>query len=118
MGQAPDADSTRANCADFWAGEDVVTYEQWKSLMDAGQLPVGATTPVGAFAGSPAANGAWDMGGNVWEWTTTAIGNSAVIAGGSYDNPIRGIRASSRGVYARRGRSNAVGFRVAFEERA
>jgi formylglycine-generating enzyme required for sulfatase activity len=37
--------------------------------------------------------------------------SSAVICGGSYDNPYRAVQASSKGLYTRRGGSNAVGFR-------
>nr|WSZ97053.1 hypothetical protein OH820_16555 [Streptomyces sp. NBC_00857] len=35
----------------------------------------------------------------------------AVICGGSYDNPLRAVQTSSKGIYRKRGGSNAVGFR-------
>jgi hypothetical protein len=34
-----------------------------------------------------------------------------VICGGSYDNPMRAVQTSTKGVYRKRGGSNAVGFR-------
>lgn len=106
------ADVDVANCADHWAGRSLAGYEAWKRAVDDGALS-GRATPPGAFPGSVSACGAWDMAGNVWEWTSTVTADGrAVMAGGSYDNPIRAMRASTRGVYQRSGRSNAVGFRV------
>jgi formylglycine-generating enzyme required for sulfatase activity len=53
------------------------------------------------------------MAGNVWEWTESIFDDrdSAVICGGSYDNPYRAVQTSSKALYVRRGCSNAVGFR-------
>jgi formylglycine-generating enzyme required for sulfatase activity len=53
------------------------------------------------------------MAGNVWEWTSTVLDElgEATIRGGSFDNPYRAVQASSKGLFRRRGCSNAVGFR-------
>ncbi|WP_396230506.1 hypothetical protein, partial [Frankia sp. ACN1ag] len=50
-------------------------------------------------------------------WTETVFDgiNSAVICGGSYDNPYRAVQTSSKALYLRRGSSNAVGFRCVRE---
>lgn len=53
------------------------------------------------------------MAGTVWEWTSTSLTDpgEAVLCGGSYDNPLRAVQVSSKGVHRKRGGSNAVGFR-------
>jgi formylglycine-generating enzyme required for sulfatase activity len=53
------------------------------------------------------------MVGNCWEWTSTSVDDpaEAVICGGSYDNPMRAVQTSTKGLYRKRGASNAVGFR-------
>ncbi len=105
-----------ANCADHWADDDLIGYEAWKARMDQGSIPTGGVSQAGMFPHSTSACGAVDMGGNHWEWTSTTLPSGrAVIAGGSYDNPLRALRASTRGYYSLGGRSNAVGFRVAFD---
>ncbi|MER6014447.1 SUMF1/EgtB/PvdO family nonheme iron enzyme [Streptomyces bluensis] len=56
--------------------------------------------------------GVLDMVGNCWEWTSTTLSDptAAVISGGSYDNPMRAVQVSSKGVHRKHGGSNAVGF--------
>ena len=57
------------------------------------------------------------MAGNVWEITGSVLNElgEVVICGGSYDNPYRALQASSKGLFRRRGCSNAVGLRCVEE---
>lgn len=109
-----DPDMSSANCADHWARRLLPTWDEWKRAHDRGELREGYPTLPGSFPRNLSPSGCLDMAGNVWEWTATVLenGTDAVIAGGSYDNPIRAVRCSSRGVYRLSGRSNAVGFRI------
>ncbi|MBL7498745.1 SUMF1/EgtB/PvdO family nonheme iron enzyme [Frankia sp. CNm7] len=106
-------DLTAVNCADSYSGHPLVTYEVWKQEIDSGQLRDSAPTSVMAPPTNRSPFGVRGMAGNVWEWTATLFEdiNSAVICGGSYDNPYRAVQTSSKGLYRRRGASNAVGFR-------
>ena len=112
--------------------EDAVEYCQWLSANDltakyrlpteteweiaAGHMPKDAdfnngehngTTPVTMYPQTPAACGALDMWGNVWEWTATPITVQAgtpqehfemAIKGGAFDTPRTSCRTESRGV--------------------
>ncbi|WP_045875777.1 SUMF1/EgtB/PvdO family nonheme iron enzyme [Pseudofrankia sp. DC12] len=106
-------DLAAVNCADSYSGRPLVTYEVWKDEIDRGQLRGSAPTPVGGDPTNVSPFGIRGMAGNVWEWTATIFDeiNSAVICGGSYDNPYRAVQTSSKALYRRRGASNAVGFR-------
>jgi Sulfatase-modifying factor enzyme 1/NACHT domain len=106
-------DLDAVNCADAWSGRPLVTYEAWKEEIDGGRLRDCAPTAVGDHPANRSPFGIMGMSGNVWEWTETVFGdiNSAVICGGSYDNPYRAVQTSSKALYVRRGASNAVGFR-------
>jgi formylglycine-generating enzyme required for sulfatase activity len=106
-------DLTAANCADSWSGRPLVTYDTWKQEIDGARLRDSAPTPVTAHPANVSPFGVRGLAGNVWEWTTTLFdqANSAVICGGSYDNPYRAVQASSKSLYARGSASNAVGFR-------
>ncbi len=112
-----DLDLAAVNCADSWSGRPLVTYEVWKEEIDGGRLRDCAPTAVTDHPANLSPFGVRDMSGNVWEWTETVFDgiNSAVICGGSYDNPYRAVQTSSKALYLRRGSSNAVGFRCVRE---
>ncbi|SQD95031.1 Sulphatase-modifying factor protein [Parafrankia sp. Ea1.12] len=105
------------NCADSWSGRPLVTYEVWKQEIDGGRLRDCVPTAVTDHPANVSPFRVRGMAGNVWEWTGTLFEgiNSAVICGGSYDNPYRAVQTSSKALYVRRGSSNAVGFRCVQE---
>ena len=106
-------DNARVNCADSWVGHSVVTYQAWYRDFADDAIRRAGVTPVSERPGNRSPFGAIDMVGNCWEWTSTSLGDpgEAVICGGSYDNPMRAVQTSTKGVYRKRGGSNAVGFR-------
>ena len=96
---------------------------------------MGATTPVGAFAGGAAPCGAQDMAGNVSEWTSSLyrpypyqagdsrestdseIANTSprrVCRGGSWDSYAEEVRAAHRGSWRADEPHELIGFRVAW----
>jgi hypothetical protein len=101
------------NCADAWSGRALVTYEVWKAEIDSGGLRAATSTSVHEHPQNRSPIGVHGMAGNVWEWTSTVFEhlNEAAMCGGSYDNPYRAVQACSKGLFRRRGSSNAVGFR-------
>lgn len=85
-------------------GEDWVD-DQYCNSSEAG---IGGTTPVDAYPLGVSPVGAWDMAGNVWEWT-----DSCGTRGGSWFNVASYVRASNRGWGDPGDRNDVIGFRCA-----
>ena len=82
----------------------------------------GYTTPVGTYTGGASGYGAYDMAGNLWNWTTTLFTASNGAEAGLSVNQVRGgswyaTSSSCVGVNSGEGRAdgnyNSVGFRIA-----
>ena len=96
------------------------TEAEWEAA--AGHMPKDAdfncgenkgTTPVDAYAKTISACGSVDMWGNVWEWTSTAIGEQRAVKGGAWDSRRTDCRTESRGTGRKPNQGYAnVGFRV------
>lgn len=74
---------------------------------------------IGACANGISAARCHDMSGNVWEWSTTFVGNDQpfrVLKGGAYDFDSIDITVAGRRGVVRTHRSSHVGFRVVCEE--
>ncbi|WP_171037108.1 SUMF1/EgtB/PvdO family nonheme iron enzyme [Maribacter algarum] len=107
-----------ANSADYWADELLVVYDKWKDHFDKsgnvrGGNPVGKDT----FEKNKSDFGIRHMCGNIWEYSSTVSEDysKVVICGGSFDNPLRAIKGSSKGIAKILTFSNAVGFRCCKE---
>jgi hypothetical protein len=110
-----EVDLSVVNCADSWSDHPLITYAAWREERGHGRLARALPGPVDAHPGNTSPFGVRELGGNVWEWTSTVLEtlNEAVVCGGSFDNPYRAVQASSKGTYRRGGASNVVGFRCA-----
>lgn len=70
-----------------------------------------ARAPVGSYESGKSPNGVYDMAGNVWEWTASAIDGDYVVRGGSYTSGWWFARSANRGRKAPNDPSQWTGFR-------
>jgi sulfatase modifying factor 1 len=71
------------------------------------------TTLAGEFQSSASPYGTFDQGGNVVEWSETAIVSSCSLRGGSFLNDATSLAASSRYLSSPTSEDGYIGFRVA-----
>ncbi len=75
---------------------------------------VGNLTDVGAYSGTTSPYGAFDMGGNVFQWNEALIsGSNRGLRGGSFNSISNFLRSSFRDFIDPTNELNFVGFRVA-----
>jgi hypothetical protein len=110
-----EVDLSLVNCADTWSDRPLITYTAWREEHRRGRLARAVPGPVHAHPGNASPFGVRELGGNVWEWTSTLLGDQdeAVVCGGSCDNPYRAVQASSKGTHRRQAASSVIGFRCA-----
>lgn len=100
-------------------GEDGRDYpwqgEFDRRLANTGLSELGASTAVCAYPGGVSPSGAWDMSGNVWEWTSSPWSvedDDRVVRGGSWILNQRDARCAVRNGFIPANFYFDLGFRV------
>jgi formylglycine-generating enzyme len=108
---------TQSNAANFWSDDHLANgyndgYAATGSPVQV--LPQNYyKTDVGAYTQSSSFYGTFDQGGNVDEWTEAKFSTNRVVRGGSWDETVGRLQASSRDSANPVGASSFYGFRVA-----
>lgn len=110
----PDLASSTSGAYGPDGGTRANTWQGIFPLVNAGSDGFQSTSPVGCFEADK--TGAYDMIGNVWEWTSTPYGpGTNTIKGGSYlcaDNFCRRYRPAARQPEQTDFSSSHIGFRI------
>ena len=103
-------------------GKRLLTQEEkarifpWGNVFDRSKCNIGSqrAEPVGASSGDVSDCGAFDMAGNVCEWTETRVGTRRVVCGGSFaDSGDKSARCDTSVSMSPSKRSTRMGFRCA-----
>src|SRR5262245_50259798 len=118
------AATTVEDCSfDFYFAARTNELSSWSANFN-GRKPAGRATrgpylrrPTRVGTYPPNALGLFDMHGNVWEWTETAVGSTYILRGGAWHSHGRHCRAANHFAYTPEFRSNILGFRLAATRR-
>jgi formylglycine-generating enzyme required for sulfatase activity len=106
-------DRTRLNCTEFWAEEDDLDWNKW--LQERGN-ELASTTFIGQFPEGCTPEGIFDLGGNVWEWTSNIWWQDKqgirAIRGGSWIGDRWYARCAYRSRFTPVSFDLTIGFRV------
>jgi serine/threonine-protein kinase len=117
-----------------WAGKRLPTADEWeavargvdKRIFPWGNTPLesnlnikgSGTEPVGSYSLNISPYGCYDMAGNVWEWTSTSLGQNPqymVIKGGGWASQLRECATPHYNTLKKTTRMTTLGFRCVKE---